>query len=120
MAEGQKEGVKCNVISCLERVLGADQQARKMAEEELKTLEVTEGSKVQIYNYLMYYVFLCNSDYGVVLAEVTASAESPVQYRQVPSTSSSQAYCNSLSDSVGIHSLEAMHYQSLEHIERKI
>lgn len=66
MAEGQKEGVKCNVISCLERVLGADQQARKMAEEELKTLEVTE-------------------DYGVVLAEVTASADSPVQYRQLAS-----------------------------------
>ncbi len=41
--EGQKDGVKSGITSCLTRVLGSDQMARKMAEDELKTLEVTQG-----------------------------------------------------------------------------
>lgn len=41
--ERQKDGVRSSITSCLTRVLGSDQQARRVAEEELKTLEVTEG-----------------------------------------------------------------------------
>ena len=41
--ERQKDGVRSSITSCLTRVLCSDQQARRVAEEELKTLEVTEG-----------------------------------------------------------------------------
>lgn len=44
MAEGQRVAVRAGVASCLTRVLGPDHHARRAAEEELKTLEVTEGT----------------------------------------------------------------------------
>ena len=42
MAE-QKEAVRASVASSLTSILGSYQLARKVAEEELKALEVTEG-----------------------------------------------------------------------------
>lgn len=42
MAE-QKEAVRASVASSLTSILGPDQMARRVAEEELKALEVTEG-----------------------------------------------------------------------------
>ena len=44
--EGLKDGVRSSIASCLTRVLGSEERARKMAEEELKTLEVTEGPEI--------------------------------------------------------------------------
>jgi hypothetical protein len=41
--EGLKDGVRSNIVSCFTKVLGAEELSRKLAEEELKTLEVTEG-----------------------------------------------------------------------------
>ncbi len=49
--EGQRESVKLSVASCLTRVLGSDQHARKQAEEELKALEVTEGDYLSSSRY---------------------------------------------------------------------
>lgn len=43
--EEQKSGVRYGIASCFDRVLGSDQQARRAAEDELKTLEVTEGQE---------------------------------------------------------------------------
>jgi len=40
---GQKEAVRNSVAASLTSILGPDQLARKVAEEELKALEVTEG-----------------------------------------------------------------------------
>ena len=39
----QKSAVKLGVASCFTAILGHDHSARKLAEEELNTLEVTEG-----------------------------------------------------------------------------
>ncbi len=39
----QESAVRSEVASCFSAILGHDQQARKLAEEELNTLEVTEG-----------------------------------------------------------------------------
>lgn len=52
MDEQQKDGVRASIFSCLTRVLDSDQNARKKAEEELKTLEVTEGQSLSygVYN----------------------------------------------------------------------
>lgn len=121
MMEGLKDGVRSSIASCLTRVLGSEERARKMAEEELKTLEVTQGH-VMYFSFLYmrsgilpclhsdrvciwvhvgwtraWWVMHCRvwfahinghshslrAEYGVVLAEMTASEDSPVQYRQV-------------------------------------
>ena len=83
--ESQRESLKLSVASCLTRVLGSDQHARKQAEEELKALEVTEGTCYAIPMSLCYAMCYAVTEFGVVLADMTASADSPVQYRQVPS-----------------------------------
>ena len=36
--------LQASVVSCLTAILGSDPERRKSAEEELKALEVTEGS----------------------------------------------------------------------------
>lgn len=38
-----REALRMNVVSSLTSILSGDQSARKAAEDELKTLEVTEG-----------------------------------------------------------------------------
>ena len=52
LMERQKDGVRSSVSCCLTRVLGTDQHARKVAEQELKTLEVTEGHNKSIVEIL--------------------------------------------------------------------
>ena len=81
--ETQEESVKLNVASCLTRVLSSEHYARKQAEEELKALEVTEGTLSKSSYLDVIYVCTYLPEFGVVLADMTASAESPVQYRQV-------------------------------------
>ena len=59
MDEQQKDGVRASIFCCLTRVLGSDQNARSKAEEELKTLEVTEGQSLscRMYGLLMLFVY---------------------------------------------------------------
>ncbi len=82
--EGQKDAVRSSVAASLTSILGADQIARKVAEEELKALEVTEGqlSHTHWMNFEVV-LFVLALEYGVVLAEMIASQDTPVPYRQV-------------------------------------
>ena len=83
-----RAGVREAVSSCLLAVLGAgDEEERRAAEEEMKVLEVTEGSLEPAV--LGGGVTGCTpplpTDYGVALAELTASAGLAMYYRQLAS-----------------------------------
>lgn len=43
----QHAALQSTVASCLTAILGTDQSQRKAAEDELKALEVTEGSRTK-------------------------------------------------------------------------
>lgn len=49
----QKATVRAGVASSLTAILGADHQARKVAEEDLKALEVTEGQVDRTHMIIM-------------------------------------------------------------------
>ena len=79
-----RTAVRKAVSGCLEAVLSAGSEAdRRAAEQEMKALEVTKGSETLIimWHYMTSYL----SEYGVVLAELMASAEVGVAYRQLAS-----------------------------------
>ena len=85
-----RAGVREAVSSCLLAVLGASgEEERRAAEEEMKVLEVTEGSLGPAVlgeaGLDIGYTPLLPADYGVALAELTASAGLAMCYRQLAS-----------------------------------
>ena len=82
---GQKEAVRDSVASSFTSILGPDQLSRRVAEEELKALEVTEGQvdHTPFIAVAACWHIWCVVEYGMVLTEMIAAQHTPVQYRQV-------------------------------------
>lgn len=79
----QLEILHSSIVSCLTAILNGHALERKPAEDELKALEVTEGGRVCVLCLFVHIIIV--TEYGLVLARITASDDSPIQYRQVDS-----------------------------------